>query len=675
MEKGANMAMDQPNGHIQPTTQDGRYVIGGGINDNDPMKQVLLYSDHSSDILPYQNDESHAQRKYCLKLAFHLVTCSLIIAHLIASIYYLLFKSMLYIRNFHQVLSAPWLLLVLACEWAYLFGSILSALDNCLPPPQRPRLGDFDIRDHCNCPTVHILLPCCKEPTEVPLDSICAALAMDYPKDSFKVLVLDDGGDDALLAECAALKADYPEQLMYLRRKKTKGVPHNFKCGNLNYGLQHSDAEFVVMMDADMILHRSFLRRLLPHIVDSPQVAFVQIPQSFYNLPPGDPLHDACLLGYDRVLPHRDSLGSAGCVGTGAIFRRKHLDVINGFQPQSITEDTTTGYALFNEGFKSVYLSEKLQIGLAPWTFEGYIKQRLRWGQGAMQQLVSSWRIMLWRGSRLNLVEKSIYFWHTGFYFLSIANAILMATLLASLAFHLRLTVGDRNENLHLIAYLAVVLVLGRIAWLSLWWGVPQAIQSKNREESRFWWMTPFFLSMCMKAIFAYSSTFEFIPTSNIDRGATQKPDQHTLFKLISSYKPVAVHLAYAISVAVAVGGRSLHALISNSDCNEAFAVIGLSVFLVSTAVHMLVPVIYLTTHPNFKPSQRKSLLRYDADGVPSFFPQQDGVPKWTWSVIFYEVVCVSNLLFWVAVLVYVFQIRSGSDTSITQWCKGRPSL
>ncbi|KAJ7561569.1 hypothetical protein O6H91_03G033700 [Diphasiastrum complanatum] len=663
------MEIDHSHSHVKKPREDRRYITGRVVDDGEE-RQPLYFSDKESDIA-YQNE---SQRKFSLKFAVHLLTCCFIIAHLIASVYYLLFKSMLYIRHFHQVLSAPWLLLVLACEGAYLFGSIVSALDNCLPPRRRPHLGDFDTRDRSNCPTVDILLPCCNEPTEVPLDSILAALAIDYPSDCFKVLVLDDGGDDTLLAECAALQADHSKgQLLYLRRKKLKGVPHNFKCGNLNYGLQHSHAEFVVMMDADMILHRSFLRRLLPHIVDSPQVAFVQIPQSFYNLPPGDPLDDACLLGYDRVLPHRDSLGSAGCVGTGAIFRRKHLDVINGFQPQSITEDTMTGYALFNQGFKSVFLSEKLQIGLAPWTFDGYIKQRLRWGQGAMQQLVCSWRIMLWRGSRLNLVEKSIYFWHTGFYFLSIANAVLMATLLASLAFHLRLTVGGHNENLHLIAYLAVVLVLGRISWLCLWWDVPQAIQSKNREESRFWWMTPFFFSMCMKAIFAYSSTFEFIPTSNIDRNAAAaawNPDRLSISKLISFYKPVAVHLTFAIAVAITVAGRSFYAWTSNSDCNETFLVVGLSVFLVITAAHMLVPVIYLITHPNFKQSQRKSLLRYDAYGVPGFFPHQDGIPKWTCSVIFYELLSVTNLVFWTAVLVYVLQsIRSGPDTNTTQWC------
>ncbi len=201
-----------------------------------------------------------------------------------------------------------------------------------------------------------------------------AALALDYPQDRFKAFVLDDGADDELRAFRQALQVETAaERLEYIRRIKVKGVPHHFKCGNMNNGLKQSNSEYAVMMDADMILQSSFLRRTLPHIVDAPDVAFVQIPQSFYNLPIGDPLHDSCVLGYNRVVLHRDSLGTTTCVGT--LFRRKCFhDEIGGFQPQSITEDTMTAYMLFNQGYKSVYINEKLQFGLTPWTFEGFVK-------------------------------------------------------------------------------------------------------------------------------------------------------------------------------------------------------------------------------------------------------------------------------------------------------------
>ncbi|CAM6085793.1 unnamed protein product [Calypogeia fissa] len=360
---------------------------------------------------------------YPRKLFLHVLACCFIVAHLAANFHYLLFKAKLYARNAGEVLAAPWLLALLCIDFIYFGSSLIAAMDNFLPPRNRPTLQ----LDGGYYPSVHIFLPCCKEPTDVPVESIRAALKMHYPPDRFKVLVLDDGGDDDLKAICETMQVETGGQVVYLRRKKIPGVSHHFKCGNMNYGLKHSTSEYVVMMDADMILHPSFLLRLLPHIVDSPGISFVQIPQAFYNLPLGDPLNDSCIMGYDRALPHRDSLGCATCIGTGCIFRRKHLDAIGGFQPQSITEDTTTAYALFREGYRSVYLAERLQIGLAPWTFEGYVKQRCRWAQGAMQQFRATWKEMLGKDSKLNVILKVLYFWHSGYYFLSIVTFLLVA--------------------------------------------------------------------------------------------------------------------------------------------------------------------------------------------------------------------------------------------------------
>lgn len=308
------------------------------------------------------------------------------------------------------------------------------------------------------------------------------------------------------------------------------------------------------MMDADMILHPSFLDRLLPHIVNSPNVAFVQIPQSFYNLPIGDPLNDACGFGYDRGLVHRNTFGYATCVGTGAIFRRSHLDKIGGFQPQSITEDTMTAYALFNHGYTSVYVNEKLQVGLTPWTFEGFVKQRQRWVQGAIQQFEATWRSMLGRGSKLHILQKASYFWHTGYYYLSFNNIILVLVLWITLAFRLNLVVGNFEENETMVHYLALYMVCWWLFWHLLWLEVPQAIQSRNRDESQFWWMTPFYFEMLVEAATNYKGTFNFVPTGNIDQSvAASKAKQLPWMRKISDLKHVRVHITFIMLVVMTV--------------------------------------------------------------------------------------------------------------------------
>ncbi|CAM6091689.1 unnamed protein product [Calypogeia fissa] len=596
---------------------------------------------------------------YSRKLFLHMLTCSLILAHLAATVNYVFVKANLYMHNLSEVLETPWLVLLLFIEFIYLFGSLIAAVDNFLPPSKRQDLH----LDRYYYPTVHIFLPCCKEPTDVPVESIRAALKMDYPADRFKVLVLDDGGDDELKAICETMQVETAGQVVYLRRKKIPGVPHHFKCGNMNYGLKHSNSEYVVMMDADMILHPSFLRRLLPHIVNSPEIAFVQIPQSFYNLPPGDPLSDSSILGYDKVLVHRDSLGCATCIGTGCVFRRKHLNAIGGFQPQSITEDTTTAYALFREGYRSVYLNEKLQIGLVPWTFEGYVKQRCRWGQGAMQQFRATWKTMLGKDSKLTFILKVLYFWHSGYYFLSIVNFILVGCLLGALIYKPKFTVGTVEDSREQMVNLCYNLILWRLMWTSMWLQVPQSIQSRNRDESHFWWMSPFFTKMIFESFFSYSSTFKFVPTSNIDRNAS-KGKRSAWMKKMGELKHVRFHIAYTVVIVSVVSTKGYAVLLHYGldNCKESFYVIGLSFFLLTTCAHMMLPVLYILFPTGYQPSQRRSLLKYDSDGVP-FFGRDDCVPKWHWTVLFYEGLAWITLSYWLFVL---WMVKTKADI---RWC------
>lgn len=616
----------------------------------------------------------HDKVQYYRKMAIHLVTCFLFLAYIAATLNYLIFKFRLYIRHGRQTIASPWLLLLLACECLYFLTSLLSAIENLLPPSRRRTLQPLDIyKDHIKCPIVHVLLPCCNEPTRIQTETIRAALGLDYAQDRFKVLVLDDGGQDELKSICDSLQAeDGGQTLQYLRRTKLPGLPHHFKCGNLNYGLKHSvDSEYVVIVDADMIVHPSFLRRMLPYLVDSPNVAFTQIPQCYYNLPAGDLLNSSCVMIYDKILPHRDSVNMATCVGTGAVFRRSHLDSIGGFQPHSVSEDTNTSYMLLAQGFESVYVHERLQIGLAPWTFEAFLKQRIRWGRGAIQQM-ATWKILLGPSSKLTWLQKGLVFWHTGYYVTPIINSFLLLLLFVMLALNLNLSVGSLYENLDLVTDLSVGLVTWRILWMIMWVGMEKptrtidTIQARNREESYFWWMAPYLLVMLMKMI-NWNKSFVFRSTGNIDM--TGKRGKQP----VGRFSQVKVHLVCVVSVVAIVLFRVIYATGHHADCVEWFRVIGLSLFLVTTSFHMLVPILFLANQKShLKLSDRESLLSYDARGVPEFVPELlTGRPQWSWSVLLYEALSIAVLAFWAGVLCFSVAMKSHQ----MGWCDMQQSF
>jgi len=135
-----------------------------------------------------------------------------------------------------------------------------------------------------NVPTVDVFITCCGEDLDVVLDTTRAACAVEYPSARFRVVVLDDGKDCQLEKAIEALSQDYPN-LHYHSRIKIKGVPHHFKAGNLTGGtdfvtkIDGGGGEFIAALDADMIPESDWLRAIIAHMVNDPDMALVCPPQ------------------------------------------------------------------------------------------------------------------------------------------------------------------------------------------------------------------------------------------------------------------------------------------------------------------------------------------------------------------------------------------------------------
>ena len=88
-----------------------------------------------------------------------------------------------------------------------------------------------------------------------------------------------------------------------------------------------------------------------------------------------------------QIQTSRDSSGSAICAGTSFVVRRSALEKIGSFVIESLSEDYFTGIRLSAQGYRLVYLNEKLSAGLAAENIAAYTTQRLRWGHGTLQAL------------------------------------------------------------------------------------------------------------------------------------------------------------------------------------------------------------------------------------------------------------------------------------------------
>ncbi len=279
-------------------------------------------------------------------------------------------------------------------------------------------------------PTVDILVTVVNEPLSLLRQTVVGCLSQEYPKERFKVHVLDDGHRLGVKQLATALGCGYIRRPDY---------PRHAKAGNLNHALRLTDGDLIAVFDVDHIPARTFLKETVGFF-DDPKVAIVQTPHHFYNpdifqrnLRIGDLVKNEQALFFRSLQAGRDAHNSAFFAGSGGLFRRQPLKEIGGFQTQTITEDIHTSMNLHAQGYTSCYLNRVLSAGLMPETFEGYLKQRKRWATGCIQILLRD-NPLTKHG--LTLPQRLDYFGSIFYFFFGLPRIMCLVAPLSSLLFH-----------------------------------------------------------------------------------------------------------------------------------------------------------------------------------------------------------------------------------------------
>jgi len=194
--------------------------------------------------------------------------------------------------------------------------------------------------------TVDVFITTYSEDVELVRISIRDAKALRYPHPvEITVSVLDDGRRPTMRAVAAE------EGVSYITRTNNIG----YKAGNLRNAMEQTSGDFIVICDADTRVFPTLLENTLGYFRD-PEVAWVQTPQWFYDLPAGKALPDYLrkrlgavgaglgrgierLVGqirigrdpfvndpqmfYDVIQRRRNWANAAFCCGAGSVHRRE----------------------------------------------------------------------------------------------------------------------------------------------------------------------------------------------------------------------------------------------------------------------------------------------------------------------------------------------------------------
>jgi cellulose synthase (UDP-forming) len=146
--------------------------------------------------------------------------------------------------------------------------------------------------------------------------TVRAASAITYPH---RTHVLDDGDSPEVRTMAEEEGAGY-----ITRGEEWRGRPRHAKAGNLSNALMRTDGEFILVLDVDQIPTPAILDRTLGYFHDE-RVAFVQTPQVFYNVRPGDPLGSQAPLFYGPIQRGKAGWNAAFFCGSNAVIRREAL--------------------------------------------------------------------------------------------------------------------------------------------------------------------------------------------------------------------------------------------------------------------------------------------------------------------------------------------------------------
>jgi cellulose synthase/poly-beta-1,6-N-acetylglucosamine synthase-like glycosyltransferase len=282
-------------------------------------------------------------------------------------------------------------------------------------------------------PHVLVQLPVCNE-GHLALRVAQAACAIDWPKDRLTIQLLDDGTEENHAALAAGLLGLVPADIDFqlLRRGDRKG----FKAGNLAFGLGHSDARYVAVLDADFVPPADFLRRTVPVLLGDNGLAFVQARWGHANRNANWLTRVQGLLLDSHFAVEQEARFRAqfpiSFNGSAGVWNRTAIEQGGGWTGDTLTEDLDLSMRCMMQGWRGAMVSDLVVPGELPQTAAAWRAQQARWTKGHAQ-VARKLLPQVW-ASTMPLLKKTamtLQMCQFAFYTLAFASAVISLSLMS----------------------------------------------------------------------------------------------------------------------------------------------------------------------------------------------------------------------------------------------------
>lgn len=243
-------------------------------------------------------------------------------------------------------------------------------------------------------PFVSVLVPAHNE-GKVIEKTAKALLELEYPKDKYEVIIINDNSSDNSAEILDKVKEEYKNRnFIIINTDKTTGGKG--KSTALNIGYKQSKGEILAVYDADNTPEKKALKYLIKTLVSDEKLGAVigkfrcrnknvNILTKFINI-------ETLTFQWMAQAGRWKLFKLCTIPGTNFVIRRKILDEINGWDTKAITEDTELSFRMYRMGYKIKFMPLSVTWEQEPQTLNVWFKQRSRWAKGNIYVVLKNFK-------------------------------------------------------------------------------------------------------------------------------------------------------------------------------------------------------------------------------------------------------------------------------------------
>jgi len=216
--------------------------------------------------------------------------------------------------------------------------------------------------------------------------------SLDYSKQLYEVVVVEDGSTDATREICEKYATANPQLIRFFHSEDSRGKPHA-----LNRALVECRGDIIAVLDADSFPNLDLLKRAAVYFEDSSLGAIQGMTVPINR----DENMISKLSAYEEegwfkiyMMGKEDLKLFVPLTGSCGFVRRDVIKTLGGWDENSLAEDVELAARLVDSGWRIRYAPDVQSLQEYPATVGAIINQRTRWFRGYMETWLKYGKLM-----------------------------------------------------------------------------------------------------------------------------------------------------------------------------------------------------------------------------------------------------------------------------------------